>query len=343
MNSNTTPTPLQVELSNPDNALKFFNTIKHTRLEGLIFEHEFDQIFPGTFEKAGWKMADALVLRRVTKKGNEEFLLYAHTDTGPERQLFKALKRTGIPVRQLRIIDGELHLRHDENGEPLGTPEIIPLVSNSNSEVTNKESIDERRIWAGYWGFANHLGKKFEIYARDMVIKDMYVGPQSKYLWDLDRFFISKEDEVLFIETKHKYPTGALQFGMNLGEVAQAKMLLQAGFRSWHVILVKPRWEKSLSSMYLFYDREARENALWIAGNMSSETFFSAGQSRMASADTSLYARERIKFLPLSLSEFNILGKNSQPSKEIAANFLRLVNGETLTQLDHRTLLAHKI
>jgi len=127
---------------------------------------------------------------------------------------------------------------------------------------------------------------------------------------------VSPAGAVLNLEVKHKYPMKSLAFGMNVGEGKIAQMLAGTGFLTWHVVLVKPRWNPKQSSMYLFFDREARERALWIAADMSAAGFFS-GQAETAAGKTSLYGGGGVQFEQLDLKEFRLLGSNAQASRMI--------------------------
>ncbi len=328
--------PLTANLQDPGTCLHFLETIKHTRLEGLIVEIEFDQVFLPGMLAAGWRRIDALVLRRVLVSGGEEYLVLPRSEEGIEA-LVKMLRKTGKPVRRLSIESGVLVYCHDREGKPCAA---VPVSASTTSREiaqtrTALSAIDRQRVLAMYWGFGYHLRYWFAQFVKETIIKDYFISAEAKYLWDLDRFIVDPDGHLYFVETKHKFPTPKKTFGMNRGEVAQAKALQKLGFRIWHAILVKPVWETDYSSMYLFFDRRAREHAVWIAGDMGAPGFFAGGTPSQANAATSLYGQQPVKYINLPLSGFRIIGRNAEPAGMLAEKLAGCLRGEkTLPVLD---------
>lgn len=339
--------PLARDFRNPNVCLEVFRRIKHTRLEGLIVEYEVDQVLLPAFLNAGWTIADALVLYRWSGGASNQFLVLEEQETPAVQKLKEALRRAGTPVCEMTIRDHQLMMRHDVRGRLL--PSLRPaaaelaadFVSGHARGSSTATSGDADRIRSAFWGFASLLGGRVSRWAEELVIKDDCIGPLSRALWDLDRFLVSPEGAVVYLETKHKYPIrGRMVFGMNLGEVNLTKRLVGCGISAWHVILVKPRWDERLSSMYLFFDREAREHALWIAGDMARPPFFSDSARSSAAAKTSIYGQERVSYSTLELANFRVLGPNAERAALLSQRLLGLVTGEFADQLPALTVDA---
>ncbi len=339
--------PLLADFSDPEVCFHYLDRVKHTRLEGLIIEYEFDQVFTTGLKNAGWAPVDCLVLRRFTRDNHEDFLVLPRNEGNAPELFINQLEETGIPVRMMNVDKGQgvVNIMNDRDGNLLFEPITIQPESWTDPAPSQAISIrDRERIRSIYWGIGKHLEDRFVTFLSELIIKDYFIQPHSKYLWDLDKFFISPDGGVVFIEIKHKYPTKNLTFGMNRGEVKTGEILLNAGFYTWHVILIKPHWDKMISSMYLFFDREARENALWVAGNMGDPEFFNPDNVISADSSTSLYGSERIGYSEIPLSSFQIIGNNSKDVKILSDNLITLLLGRgEFDILDRRKLLELKM
>jgi len=324
-------------------SLDLFSTIKHTRLEGLIVEYEVEQTLLSRCSSHGWRNVPALVLRRLRHSVGTEFLVVTnHHDSPLVRLVVDALRRTGDPVLVLRASGRELLLLEDASGK-LISPHDVYLRCSDRPERAAPAAVTRDRVLGAYWGFAVQSPRTAQRFTREIVIKDFIVGPSSTALWDLDRFLVHDDGRILFLETKHKFPFGPrLRFGMNVGEVLNARALQSAGVLVYHVILVKPHWDKALSSTYLFYDRRARESALWIAGNMARPGFFGDSASQ-APVETSLHGRGAVKYVNLELENFSVLGTNAESAGHLSERLFGLVGGGALPVLDAKTLEAHRL
>lgn len=313
--------------------LAFFSEIKPTRFEGLVIEYEFGQIFDEGLIKNGWTVVDAQILRRLRSSDRkEEYLIRLRKSNDRKKFLpvVSALRRTGIPVRQMDLGPNGIFLLHDEKGIvakspiPLASPELwhnpLPI------GVTEDDTKDEKRSLSMFWGFGSHIGDEFKKFAIDLVIKDHIVGPQSKFLWDMDRFLIAPDGQVHYIEIKHKYPSArARAFGLNNGEIQHMGKLAKAGIRIWHLVLVKPRWDQAQSSMYLFFDRKAREKALWVGCDLTSDQMRSDLREGLAPKNTSIYGQRVVKYKNIPVESFSLIGSNSESSERLSVNLINFL------------------
>jgi hypothetical protein len=323
---------------NLDLALQQFLQVKHTRLEGLVIEYEIDQTFVPYLTAKGWGFFDCLITYRQGRSREGEFVVL---DRGSAQvdQVRSLLSGIGVPVRELRVDQSRVMLLDDSAGRRLATPiELHP----GAGQRTASSSINDRRIKAMFWGFGAHLGERFVQSARELLIKDYYLS-DGYYLWDIDGLCVAPSGERFVLEAKHKYPfvrNGQLFFGMNVGEVRQIEMLRTGGWRPVHLILVKPRWDKSVSSMYLFFDRAARERALWIAAHLASPE----GEIRIADASTSIYAAGGVPFHELRVKDFKLLGTNGDYSDLLGANLEAfLMEPHSALEVNAEMLLSRRI
>jgi len=310
---------------NPEVLLDEFLRIKHTRIEGLIIEREFTNLFISELIKKGWVFIDTLIVRRWRKDFGTEFLMLKNDII--EDKFFNLLKvylkRTGLVIREVEIDDhGELFVYQDKDGKILPKPIKIPF---HYSENTSNSAIDPARINAIFWGYLWQQKEQLLEWAKHILIKDYYFSFGAKAIWDLDFFLISPHNELFYIELKHKYPMPNYTFGLNAGEKMQSDLLKRAGIKTFHVILTKPIWDKDVSSMYLFYDRQARENAMWVGADLSDESIFSANV-KSAGNHTSIYGASRVKFHSLPIDKFYLIGKNSEEVGKLSDSFYDLIN-----------------
>ena len=84
-------------------SLELFASIKHTRLEGLIVEHEVEQTLLVNAAARGWRPIRALVLRRLCVNNTKEFLIVCNQYGDDVRALVAKLRRTREQVRALRL------------------------------------------------------------------------------------------------------------------------------------------------------------------------------------------------------------------------------------------------
>jgi hypothetical protein len=336
------PTSPAISSLDLDGALRLFLSVKHTRLEGLVIEYEFEQTFIRSLAQEGWKFLDALILQRMGRRTYEQEFLILDRGAAASSEVRRLLAPTKIPVREIALEKDDVLLLDDANGRRMPQPQKIGR--NGALPETAPDAIDDRRVKAMFWGFASHLGERFVRLGQELLLKDLYVGP-GHYLWDVDRLCISPSGQPFLIETKHKYPMvrgTALSFGLNTGEFRQFRTFANAGLQIAHVVLVKPRWDKGVSSMYLFFDRAARERALWLAADLTQFARSDASKSS-ADASTSLYGRQSVDFVNLPLNLFSIVGANALSIRQLSASLRDFLAGVRREEIEPSRLLSLRL
>lgn len=135
------------------------------------------------------------------------------------------------------------------------------------------------------------------------------IQPWFRFAWNVDRIFLV-DDQLWLFEVKHKFPfsdreTDDLIFGLNNGEVTNFSLLADCGIRTLFSIMVKPKWSKTIGSLYKMTDLKARENTAVIgkvldsarlkrlmgtsSGTTGSDTTITG--DKMHSSNTSRFAR----------------------------------------------------
>ena len=310
---------LEMQTLLPEDYLELLGTIKHTRLEGAIMEHEANQVlFYDVSSSGDWAPISALALRLISRRDNKEkFLVLPEKKNDPSVEiLIRHLRRTGSSVHILKIDDGHLFID--------GKIEIKP--SAFTPEDRSEAHRDSERLNAIYWGFARHIGDAFLTLVRDIVIKDWYITQGAKFLWDLDRFVINRKERIVFCEIKHKFPDRAGFFGLNRGSEMQMRQLLNAGLGVVHIILAKPIWNAGQSPMYLYFDRRARESALWLITDFS-DTRVDRHNVRDAPHRTSVYGKSPVGVVRIDPGNFSVLGRNAEPANTVRERFVATLDG----------------
>lgn len=278
-------------------------------------EYEAEQTLFREFANQGWQMVDAAVLRYWKKESGKQGFHILPRDTGEiQFDVVKSLENTlkKIPRHIVDILQID--------GDSLPTVDV-----GAKSELN---MADSDRVNSVFWGLATHNKKMFCQAAREIIVKDFLLGPEVNALWDLDRLLVGPKDNagnsrIIYLEIKHKYPMASGVFGLNKGEVRTIEMLRQAGVECWYIILVKPVWRETLSPMYLYFDRNAREHAAWIAGDMKGQ-FVLVGGGGSAAAKTSIYRQSNVSFETIDPAVFSLVGMNSASVDDLSQNLYDL-------------------
>lgn len=284
-----------------------------------------------------------MVLIRVIKKNNyydNEYIVMPRKDIRDYDILNKALKRTGKTVKFLLFDRNsrKLYLQNMNNIFGRLTREKITPEDISTDRI-NGNFLDDNdtQISSIYHGYGKKLGERFQQYCQEMMIKDHAIKAENNYMWDFDKFYLGPDGRVIYFEIKHKFPTYNLKLGMNRGEKRQVERLVEADINAYYVILVKPCWDKTRSSMYLFTDRKARERATWIAGNLADKDFFTAAMYQ-ADRSTSTQEAYAIKYQNSSINNYVKIGSIAETSEVMTGNLLEYINnpgrGKRMTEED---------
>jgi len=304
--------------------INVFKKLKAARLEGFVFEVvAHDNILQGLI-RHGWRIADGMVLKTL-HYGSPVFYFLPYNDTIYE--VMDILRRNKQTVREMVIEDGSVKVLHDLDGKKLREPSVMPVI---RSQIKAKELASEERCRQMWKAFASKRADFCVKVAKEVLIKDCFF----RFVWDLDKFLISPEGQVVHLEIKHKYPaTMSFQsYGFNTNSIGTIRTLQGCNIPSFHLVLSKPYWDKDKSSAYLLNDPKAQEHALWVMTNLRWPTSF--GEPCEADEHTSMDGETKVDTTELILNRWRLLGKYSDPIEALVANFLRCVYSNTQADLE---------
>lgn len=310
---------LNSDFSSDDTIDLATRTIKTTRLEGMAFEFMFKEAFATRMRRGGYEHVDALVLKERMSRGTTRYLIHprSYNDHLPRALASYINQHVRWPtVHMLEEHESELYhwLISDDSGQ-------LDVLEPRAFEPASQSVIDTSRAQR----FLSQLlpDKREDIASaiRNIVIKDCFFR---KYLTDFDHFFRDEDNNFVYLETKHKYPTSFHEFGLNKSELKSMGNLQSIGMDVWHVILVKPYWNRHTGSHVLLEDKDIYDRALWIAAPYRRLVGHSVSKG---AAHTSLKGSGQTTFHRISCDNFNVLGTNAEAPETLCGRFLYLLGG----------------
>jgi hypothetical protein len=241
------------------------------------------------------------------------------------------------------------------SGETLSIEDLLAPVAargymefNVSSEVRN-----DRRLREAIWGFLfPHHGEKLaEKVLLPRLLMNCAIQPYFKFAWNVDRIFLV-DDQLWLLEVKHKFPfanrdTNSLTFGLNNGEVSNFSLLADCGIHTLFSIMVKPKWSKTVGSLYMVTDLQARENTAVIgkvldAARLKRLLDTSSGTS---GADTTITGDENavLKFKSIPVQEFGAFGRFSDRPSELATKMVDEMRGTASPRIADHELRSLKM
>ena len=139
-------------------------------------------------------------------------------------------------------------------------------------------------------------------------------------------------------EVKHKFPfsdrdTDDLIFGLNNGEVTNFSLLADCGIRTLFSIMVKPKWSKTIGSLYMMTDLKARENTAVIGKVLDSARLkrLMGTSSGTTGSDTTITGDKNalLKYKSILAQEFGLFGRFSDRPSDLAAKMVEEMRGIT--------------
>lgn len=223
------------------------------------------------------------------------------------------------------------------------TPDLANL---PRTEIAVRDRIRQNQA---IWGFLNVLyGRNiYETAVLPRIFMNFGVQPFFDFAWDVDRVFLVN-GTVSVIEVKHKYPFPAgnpANFGLNTGSMMLIENLVAGGATCYHLVLVKPYWDETTSSMYLLGNLEAREKALLVGCRIDAAEIAAAGQRRKGEtgAKTTLSGTGVLKYIPMPLTGFHLVGSLAAPLVQNASRIGQALGGRTLPGLTAADLTNNRM
>lgn len=323
---------------------------KHQLIEGLVFESFFDQYLLSLTAASGEQVqlvdVDTAVVR-LPEGGGAAFVWARSRGQGLGRYLEALSSRmkvwlveySGSEFLAAKFHDGQLRSERS----PL--QEVARIVSKRDAPRFGSIEANVRnriRINQSFWGYLSerhgtHLGFNVVL---PRIFLNWGVQPWFRQLWNVDRVFLYG-DQLWHFEIKHKYPmsrNGQLLFGINDGELRLMRHLVECGLRSMHTLIVKPYWDKTVGSMYLLNEMEARFRAAVIGREMTSDEISAVlmGAGSRSGADTTFIGQGSVNFRSFPATSFRRFGLLSDDHQQIAARiFSQMAAGDQPQCGDH--------
>ena len=325
---------------------------KHQLVEGMIVECLFDQFLEslsaGTPSVVALNVETAIVQPRRYSDKKIAIVWAREKVTGLGRYL-QALE-TKFQVFLIEYLPDRGFFGHRrENGIRSGNFMAIddllaPVAAQDYREFrVSREVRNDHRLQQAIWGFLfpHHGGKLAEKVLLPRLLMNCGIQPWFRFAWNVDRIFLV-DDQLWLFEVKHKFPfhdreANSLVFGLNNGEVKNFSLLADCGIRTLFSIMVKPKWSKTIGSLYMMTDLKARENTALIGKVLDSARLkrLMDTSSGTTGADTTITGDKNanLKYKSIPAQEFGSFGRFSDRPSGLAATMVEEMRGITSTRV----------
>lgn len=344
-------------------AFEILQSDKHQLLEGLVVENTFDQILYPLSVATSQRFISLDVDTVIATTGNpgdrwQVFVWAHHPDTATGLRRYLHALGSVADVFLVTHAEQTFFAQQRAHGQPPSTPEPLhdllrrrtganPSISDVDLTVRNRD-----RQMTAFWGYLNttYPGQRLwsEVVLTRLLINHG-IQPFFPAVWNLDRICLF-DDQLWMLEVKHKFPfvsqrSQKLAFGLNDGELAMMKLLDEAGIRTLHALIVKPKWSKDVGSMYLHSDLNMRERAAVITLVMDHQRInhLAATQSGSSPSHTALTGRGALKFKTIPASSFAFIGAFSDGTQTLSARFESAFDGLNLPQVTDDLLRNYEV
>jgi hypothetical protein len=345
-------------MSSHEKALEILSADKHQLVEGLVVESIFEQIVSRIPECAGQKVialdVESIVVDTYRKSERWIAFIWARRLGDGLGRYLQALEKKKVVPYLVTWKGGEFLAAETKGGKRVMKDIPLPTLMSELARGRPRQfavdpSVKDRaRQNQAFWGpISSFYGKRLWSHVvLPRILINCCIQPYFRAIWNLDRVFVLGDDIWLF-EIKHKYPMekgGNLSFGINEGELGMLEHLAGAGIRCLHTVLVKPRWSKSLGSMYLTIDRALQERAAVVATVLHKEKIaeIMSRESGSSGAETSIDGKSRMNYKPLAATEFTKLGVLSDRTDDLALRMFETMLGESSSPVSASWLRALK-
>ena len=341
----------ELDLKKPRTILEILSFDKHQIAEGMIVESIFEQVIDKIPEEIGAQKVSVLdvetyITREADFKTVNAFVWERSRKSGLGRYL-RALGRK-FNVYLVRFDDNKRVFRvcsikdGARCGGWLDIEEFMLALGKiklHEYEVDESVRCEERQLSA-FWGYLQgvHGGELAAQVALPRLLVNWGIYPWYKFVWNIDRVLLVG-DQVWVLEVKHKFPygkKGGLKFGLNDGEAYVLRDVVDCGIKAIHLVIVKPHWDVDVSSLNLLSEFKVKERALVVGMLVDGRYIRSilARQSETSGGKTVISGKGRVKFKPLRVGEFSVIGSLAEPNlgAEVLSGYFRGCVGEVCTE-----------
>jgi hypothetical protein len=278
----------------------------------MIIEHEAESAFFGSaLEKTGWRKFASKVLfcgSRIDGAYRQWFAIIYDESSNDEdcRYVNEALQKSEYPVRLLDVRGENPVYRHDIYGTQLSKPITLNF---SETQPAEETVLDEAKVKSVFWGYAIHNPDLVNRFVSETVLKDHYVSEGKRadnkpnvFVSDIDAVLIGPKNEIAILEIKHKRGSNDGMIGLNRAPSRMALALVKKRTKYIYLFLEKP-CRNLKSTMYLYFDRDNREEAKWLACDLQEEDL--SGEVKEAPAHTAIGGRQGVNYVSIPLTRFS--------------------------------------
>lgn len=309
---------------------------KHRLLEGLVVE----EVFRGILDRLSDQCARSLPLSlvRAASRGRADaWFIWNHESSDDSATKLHDLLEQSYRNRVVssRYYPEQRDFMIDRYRQYKGFPLQDLLGKHRNVqpffEIPDQNVRDADRLMQSIYGLKGARADfdMFNEVVLHRLFKNCALSAYFRWVWDTDNIIELPDGRFIQLEVKHKYPfpkngNWPLKFGINTGQVNTMKRLSEAGIDTFHLILVKPRWEDSTSPEYLIRDIASRDKVLLIGRYLDAETLESIEQSaQQTSGKTESYSGNQAQdYKPVLASGFVHLGTLDDRVEDLGANIL---------------------
>lgn len=335
---------------------------KHQLVEGMVVECLFDQFLESLSAHTPGVVALNVetAIAQPRRYGDKKIaIVWAREKVAGLGRYLQALEtKFQVFVVEYRPDKGFYGHRRENgarSGEIMSIDDLLaPVAAQDYKEFrVSSEVKNDRRLREAIWGFLfPHHGE--ELAAKVLLprlLMNCGIQPMFKYAWNVDRIFLV-DDQLWLFEVKHKFPfvdrdTNALIFGLNNGEVTNFSLLADCGIGTLFSIMVKPKWSKTIGSLYMMTDLQARENTAVIGKVLDSARLkrLMGTSSGTSGADTTITGDEnaRLQYKRIPAQEFGSFGRFSDRPADLAAKMVQEMRGGTSPRIRDEELIALKM
>lgn len=330
---------------------------KHQLVEGMIVECLFDQFLESLSEHVPGVIAlnvETIIAQPRAYGDKKIAVVWARKRVAGLGRYLQALERKfQVFLVEYRSDVGFFGSRRQggaRSGETKVIEELLaPVAARKYQEFeVSSEVRNDHRLRQAIWGFLfpHHKQQLADKVLLPRLLMNCGVQPWFRFAWNVDRIFIVDDKPWLF-EVKHKFPflnRNELIFGLNNGEVGNFSLLAECGIGTLFSIMVKPKWSKTVGSLYMMTDLKARENTAVLGQVLDTARLrqLMATSSGTSGADTTITGdvNARLKYKPIPSREFGSFGRFSDRPSDIAEKMVAEMRGSLSPRVEDEELQA---
>lgn len=309
---------------------------KHRLLEGLVVEEVFRGIL-GRLSEQGARSLPLSLVRAASRGRPDAWFIWNQkkVDNSADRlhSLLEQRYRDRVvtccyhPEQRDFLIERYRQLQGHPLQALLGQYRQVP----PSFRMPEQDVRDTERLMESIYRLKGSRADfdMFEEVVLHRLFKNFVLSAYFDWVWDTDNILELPDGRFVQLEIKHKFPYpvkghGPLKFGINTGQVTTMKRLSEGGVDTFHLILVKPRWEDRTGTGYLTQDVANMDRVMLIGRYLDAETLEGLDHAaQKASGKTESYAgNQQQNFKPVPVSGFVNLGTLADGADRLGARIL---------------------